>query len=57
MGTMNLTEPQAGSDVGGLSSGAVDNSDGTYAITGQKIYIPGITISPKTSVIWFWRAS
>ena len=38
-GTMNLTEPQAGSDVGALNSKAVDNGDGTYAITGQKIYI------------------
>lgn len=38
-GTMNLTEPQAGSDVGALRSTAVDNGDGTYAITGQKIYI------------------
>ena len=38
-GTMNLTEPQAGSDVGALSSKANDNGDGSYAITGQKIYI------------------
>ncbi len=38
-GTMNLTEPQAGSDVGALKSKAEDNGDGTYAITGQKIYI------------------
>lgn len=38
-GTMNLTEPQAGSDVGALSSKAVDNGDGTFAVTGQKIYI------------------
>jgi len=38
-GTMNLTEPQAGSDVGALSSRAEDNGDGTYAITGQKIFI------------------
>ncbi len=38
-GTMNLTEPQAGSDVGALTTKAVDNGDGTYAITGQKIYI------------------
>ncbi|MBE1295383.1 MAG: acyl-CoA dehydrogenase [Rhodobacteraceae bacterium] len=37
--TMNLTEPQAGSDVGALSSKAVSNGDGTYAISGQKIYI------------------
>tara|TARA_R110002049_G_scaffold29972_2_gene102034 strand:+ start:121079 stop:122809 length:1731 start_codon:yes stop_codon:yes gene_type:complete len=38
-GTMNLTEPQAGSDVGALSSKAEDKGDGTYAISGQKIYI------------------
>jgi alkylation response protein AidB-like acyl-CoA dehydrogenase len=38
-GTMNLTEPQAGSDVGALSTKAVPNGDGSYAITGQKIYI------------------
>ncbi|APX22434.1 MAG: acyl-CoA dehydrogenase [Rhodobacteraceae bacterium] len=38
-GTMNLTEPQAGSDVGALSSKAEPKDDGTYAITGQKIYI------------------
>jgi 3-(methylthio)propanoyl-CoA dehydrogenase len=38
-GTMNLTEPQAGSDVGALTSRAVPVGDGTYKITGQKIYI------------------
>jgi alkylation response protein AidB-like acyl-CoA dehydrogenase len=38
-GTMNLTEPQAGSDVGALTTSAVPRGDGTYAITGQKIYI------------------
>ncbi|KAA8608545.1 acyl-CoA dehydrogenase [Salipiger aestuarii] len=38
-GTMNLTEPQAGSDVGALSSKAEDNGDGTYAVSGQKIFI------------------
>ncbi|UWQ08161.1 acyl-CoA dehydrogenase [Aliiroseovarius crassostreae] len=38
-GTMNLTEPQAGSDVGALSSKAVENGDGTYSVTGQKIFI------------------
>ena len=37
--TMNLTEPHAGSDVGALSSKAQPNGDGTYAVTGQKIYI------------------
>ncbi len=38
-GTMNLTEPQAGSDVGALRTKADPNPDGTFAITGQKIYI------------------
>lgn len=37
--TMNLTEPQAGSDVGALRTTATPKDDGTYAITGQKIYI------------------
>ncbi len=38
-GTMNLTEPQAGSDVGALTSRAERAEDGTYRITGQKIFI------------------
>ncbi|MEM1003772.1 MAG: acyl-CoA dehydrogenase [Pseudomonadota bacterium] len=38
-GTMNLTEPQAGSDVGALTSKAEAKGDGTYSVTGQKIYI------------------
>jgi 3-(methylthio)propanoyl-CoA dehydrogenase len=38
-GTMNLTEPQAGSDVGAVTARAVPQGDGTYRITGQKIYI------------------
>lgn len=38
-GTMNLTEPQAGSDVGALTTRAEPLGDGRYAITGQKIYI------------------
>ena len=38
-GTMNLTEPQAGSDVGALRSKAEPNGDGTFKISGQKIYI------------------
>ena len=38
-GTMNLTEPQAGSDVGALRTTAVAREDGTYAIKGTKIYI------------------
>ncbi len=38
-GTMNLTEPQAGSDLGALRTQAAPLGDGSYAITGQKIYI------------------
>jgi acyl-CoA dehydrogenase len=38
-GTMNLTEPQAGSDVGALRTRAEPAEDGSYRITGQKIYI------------------
>ena len=38
-GTMNLTEPQAGSDVGALKTRAVPDGDGMYRITGQKIFI------------------
>lgn len=38
-GTMNLTEPQAGSDVGALKSRAERRDDGTYRIFGQKIFI------------------
>ncbi len=38
-GTMNLTEPHAGSDVGALKSKAVKQADGTYKITGTKIFI------------------
>ena len=39
MGTMELTEPQAGSDVGALRTKAVRADDGSYRITGQKIFI------------------
>ncbi len=38
-GTMQLTEPQAGSDVGALRSRAERVGDGSYRITGQKIFI------------------
>jgi alkylation response protein AidB-like acyl-CoA dehydrogenase len=38
-GTMLLTEPEAGSDVGALTTSAVKNPDGTYSITGSKIFI------------------
>ncbi len=38
-GTMQLTEPQAGSDVGALRTRAERSGDGTYRIKGQKIFI------------------
>ncbi len=38
-GTMNLTEPHCGTDLGLLRSKAVPNGDGSYAISGQKIFI------------------
>ena len=38
-GTMNLTEPQAGSDLGAVRTKAVPAGDGSWRITGQKIFI------------------
>lgn len=38
-GTMNLTEPHCGTDLGLLRTKAVPNGDGTHAITGTKIFI------------------
>jgi hypothetical protein len=38
-GTMNLTEPQCGTDLGLIRTKATPNGDGTYAISGQKIWI------------------
>ncbi|PXX44463.1 acyl-CoA dehydrogenase [Aquitalea magnusonii] len=38
-GTMNLTEPQAGSDLAQVRSRAVPQADGSYLVTGQKIFI------------------
>jgi alkylation response protein AidB-like acyl-CoA dehydrogenase len=40
-GTMNLTEPHCGTDLGQLRTKAVPNGDGSYAITGTKIFISG----------------
>ncbi len=40
-GTMCLTEPQAGSDVGSASTAASRNADGSYSIRGTKIFISG----------------
>src|SRR4029434_587060 len=38
-GTMNLTEPQCGTDLGLIKTTAVSSADGSYAITGTKIFI------------------
>ena len=38
-GTMNLTEPQCGTDLGLLRTKAVKQGDGSYKITGTKIFI------------------
>ena len=38
-GTMNLTEPQAGSDLAQVRSKAIPQDDGTYLVSGQKIFI------------------
>src|SRR5665213_185571 len=40
-GTMNLTEPQCGTDLGLLRTKAVPAPDGTYRISGEKIWISG----------------
>ena len=40
-GTMLLTEAEAGSDVGALQTTATPNGDGTYSISGTKIFISG----------------
>jgi alkylation response protein AidB-like acyl-CoA dehydrogenase len=40
-GTMNLTEPQCGTDLGLIRTKAVPAGDGSYKITGQKIWISG----------------
>lgn len=40
-GSMALTEPEAGSDVGNLKTKAIRQPDGTYRITGSKIFITG----------------
>ena len=60
-GTMNLTEPQAGSDLGALRTRAVPAHDARwgehYRLTGQKIFITyGDHDLRPTSSTWCWRA-
>ncbi|GMH86394.1 hypothetical protein TrST_g5555 [Triparma strigata] len=40
-GTMCLTEPHCGTDLGQVSTRATDNGDGSYNVTGTKVYISG----------------
>ncbi len=40
-GTMNLTEPHCGTDLGLLKTKAIPRADGSYSVTGQKIWISG----------------
>ena len=55
---MNLTEPQCGTDLGLIRRTAVPQADGSYAITGQKIFISaGEHDLAETSSIWCWPAS
>jgi len=56
-GTMNLTEPQAGSDLAQVRTRAVPQADGSYRVFGQKIFITyGEHDLSETSSTWFWRA-
>ena len=50
-GTMLLTEPEAGSDVGALATTATPNGDGTYSIVGNKIFISGGEQDLTTNII------
>ncbi len=50
-GTMNLTEPQCGTDLGLIRSKAVPQADGTYKISGQKIWISAGEHSMSDNII------
>jgi len=50
-GTMNLTEPHCGTDLGLLRTKAVPNGDGSYAISGQKIWISAGEHSMSDNII------
>jgi len=50
-GTMNLTEPHCGTDLGLLKTKAVPNADGSYKITGQKIFISAGEHSMSDNII------
>jgi len=50
-GTMNLTEPQCGTDLGLMRTKAVKQADGTYKITGTKIFISGGEQDPTENIV------
>ena len=50
-GTMNLTEPHCGTDLGLIKSRATRNADGTFSITGQKIFISAGEHDLTTNII------
>jgi hypothetical protein len=54
-GTMNLTEPQAGSDLAAVRTRAEPQPDGTYKILAPRSSSPGVSTTwPRTSSIWCW---
>ena len=57
-GTMNLTEPQAGSDLGLIRSRAEPAGDGSYRVFGQKIFITYGDHDPTANIgcTWCWPA-
>jgi hypothetical protein len=57
-GTMCLTEPNAGSEVGNVKTRAIPQENSAYLISGQKIFISAAenTIWRTISFTWFWRA-
>jgi alkylation response protein AidB-like acyl-CoA dehydrogenase len=55
-GTMNLTEPHCGTDLGLIRTKAEPQADGSYKITGTKIFISsGEHDLSRTSSTWCWR--
>ena len=58
-GTMNLTEPQCGTDLGLIRTKAAKQGDGSFKITGTKIFISAgeHDLAPNIISIWCWRAS
>lgn len=57
-GTMNLTEPQCGTDLGLLRTKAAPQADGSYRITGEKSGFPAASTTwRKISSTWCWPAS